>query len=251
MPRYSIATRALLSSAAMLLLGLIFILPSGLQPVSQARPRLQDAPVPTPTVNVALGVDIRADDPTKFGDPGTRVTYNFAVTHNLRGDVASCNTNTFSFAVDGTQFAPFQPEAQSPLHRIRPNRSRSVFLVPANADRGDFDDGTVTVTCSNTSTTPVATDQELIVTTATGPTPTMTNTATITPTPSSTATSTGPTLTPTPVCIDPAESDNDPNSARELRPDVTFTRVICPSGDQDWYYIGADCLARSIRSMSR
>lgn len=239
MPRYSIATRALLSSAAMLLLGLIFILPSGLQPVSQARPRLQDAPVPTPTVNVALGVDIRADDTTKFGDPGTRVTYNFAVTHNLRGDVASCNTNTFSFAVDGTQFATSPARGSI---TVAPNSTQSfavVFLVPANADRGDFDDGTVTVTCSNTSTTPVATDQELIVTTATGPTPTMTNTATITPTPSSTATSTGPTLTPTPVCIDPAESDNDPNSARELRPDVTFTRVICPSGDQDWYYIGA------------
>lgn len=238
MPRYSIATRALLSSAAMLLLGLIFVLPNGLQPVSQARPRLQDAPVPSPTVNPALGVDLRADDPTKFGDPGARVTYNFAVTHNLRDGVASCSSNTFSFAVDGSTYTPVPT---SGTLTVAPNTTQFfavTFRVPTNANRGDSDDAAIRVTCTS-STAPVASDQELVVTTATGPTPTPTNTATITPTPSSTATSTGPTLTPTPVCIDQAEPDNDPNSARELRPDVTFTRVICPSGDQDWYFIGA------------
>src|SRR5690349_8220829 len=94
MPRYSIATRALFSSAAMLLLGLILLLPSGLQPISQARPLFQDATAtatsttPTPTINPSVGVDLRVDDDTRFGDPGTQVFYRFTITHNLRDGVA-------------------------------------------------------------------------------------------------------------------------------------------------------------------
>ena len=41
-----------------------------------------DPPAPTPTINPALTIDLRVDNPTKYGDRNTTVRFTFSVTNN-------------------------------------------------------------------------------------------------------------------------------------------------------------------------
>ena len=211
MRQHSIAVRALVSGAAVVLLVLIASLPTRIGAQQQ----------------VVLTVTPERNS----GDRGTRVPYLFTIRNNTTVE------RTFNITVSGSTFTP---DFSSPV--IVPPGSSSDFevgfTIPENANPGASDDATVSVNSPATTANPTTLSaSRTVITTVTinGATVTPTGAATATRTPTST---TGPSPTAGPVCRDEDEPDDTPAQANELRPDLGETHVMCPTGDQDWLYFG-------------
>lgn len=197
----------------------------------------------TPSMNVEArplqqqpAVNLTVDSSTKTGDRGALVTYTFTITTS---NPTACTSNNYAISVTGSSFNPVNPSSIA----VGPGASATFtvqFRVAPNAAPGDTDEAIVRVTCQGDAT---ISDAERVVTTVTinGNTPTATPNPTTTPTVSVTPTSTGtvgPTPTPGPVCRDNFEPNDSISLAREIRPDVPQTHVICPAGDEDFLFFG-------------
>lgn len=229
----SFAFRALLSGAAVLLLALFSMIPSGHERVTEARPVLQED---TPTATDIPTATPLPPDPQISGTleetitAGTSGTYSLNVTNN--GDIS----DRFTFSIVTTDSTiPGLSYSVSPASAvITPGNSRNIDVIvtsssssPAGVDRRFFR----VVASSN----PNITVQALLETTVNAA-PTITPTDTVVPSPTRT---TVPTATAGPICRDDIEPNDDIGSAKELRPDQPQTRVLCPFGDQDWYFFGS------------
>ncbi len=211
-------TRILVSVCFTLLLAALMLFPTS-DTFVLARPQLQ-----------ALLVDLQVDDDTKFGDPGSLVTYNFTV---VTSTTNTCASQTYTISVTGSTYSFTAPGAltvgagSSATFQVQ-------FRVPTTAQPGSTDDAVVQVACQGTTT---ISDAVSVLTTVTinGNTPTPTPLATTTPTPTVTA---GPSPTAGPVCRDRYEPDNTPSQAAQILPDVPQNHVICPVGDEDFMHFG-------------
>ncbi len=211
MRQHSIAVRALVSSAAVVLLVLIASLPA--------------------RIGAQAEVALTVTPERASGDPGTRVVYQFTITNNSDSD------RSFNITVTGSTFTT---DFASPVPVPGGGSSRTFevgFTIPTNATPGASDDATISVTSPATGGEPTLSASRTVITTVTinGNTVTPTGTGTTTRTPTST---TGPSPTSGPVCRDNDEPDDTPAQANELQPDLGETHVMCPTGDQDWLYFG-------------
>ncbi len=215
MRRHPVAVRMLISGAAVVLLMLVASLPSRLTSPLEAHPQFQGSPLITPAT-AAQSTSV-----------GSTISYNFTLTNS------GPDPDTFSVQVlpaPGPNLTGVNATPSTSSIRLAANTSATfgvIVTVAADAQTGQ-DVRTVQVTSTTDSS---IVGRAVITTTVTAPTATPTASATPTNTP-------GPTATAGPLCKDTFEPDNDPGSAKELRPDLGQTHAICPGGDQDWYFFG-------------
>lgn len=224
----SFAFRALLSGAAVLLLALFSMIPTGHEPVTEARPARQ-ATTPTATATQPPQPFVSPTFDQRTITAGEIQTYTFVVTNS--GDARDRFTFSFVASEPMIKELTFSAEPSNPTLNGGDQVNVTVTVIstagtPAGVDRRFF---------RVTSTSNSNTSQALLQTTVT-PAPSPTLTQTTEPSPTRTAT---PSPTTGPVCLDGAEPNNTLNSATEIRPDQPQTRVLCPRGDEDWYFFGS------------
>jgi hypothetical protein len=195
----SFALRVLLSGAAVLLLALFSLVPTGHEPVSEARPANRPLFQGQPSI-----------DPPEQEDEGTRrdtVSYEFTLSNS------SLVTDTFRLEVIPVEpLSGVSASVSPPTLTVLPQSFANFTVrvnIASNAAIG-FDVRRVRAT-SNTDTS--ITSESTITTRILSPTPTETTTPTETATPSPTNT-VGPSPTSGPICEDDVEPNNDIGSAK-------------------------------------
>lgn len=215
-------SRALVSICFVVGLAALFLLPrAGGSLRVEARPLFVATPQltpPTATRDVVVGV--------------TSVTYDLTLT-NVGDTQDNFSIVIENVAVIAGATATLNTGSPVTLPAGRQLTFSVTIEIPAGTPAGATDVRRVRATALSTSASVVST----LTTRVIAATPTATATATATVTPTSTGT-VGPTPTPGPVCRDNFEPNDSISLAREIRPDVPQTHVICPAGDEDFLFFG-------------